>query len=109
MLKRGARPETLAATLAIKSQGETVNLNVTYFNRKLSEVQAAIEEAQRSSLESGKNTVVAETILSVVKEWETDYPLTAEGLAELEDERPGLIMAVLMGFHQARGAELVKN
>ncbi len=89
-------PETIAANLTIKGQGETVKLAVTYYNRRQSEIRKAVE--------GGENAV-----LFLIKEWDAEFELSTAGLEEMEDARPGVIQAVIEGFHVARQAELVKN
>lgn len=99
MLKR-QRVETIPATLTIRGQGETVKFNVTYINIKSSELVAEVESPDFK---------VAETILKIVKDWECEYPLTSEGLQEMEDDRPGMLFSIIEGFHSARKVERVKN
>jgi hypothetical protein len=98
MLSKKA-PETLPTTLTLKGQGETVKLNITYHNRKQSDLDAQIAEGK----------TVAEVVLYMVKEWDADYELSTAGLTELEDDRPGALQAVMIGFHRARHMELEKN
>lgn len=93
------RAETLPAKLTLKGQGETHVFDVVYHNRKLSELQA--------KLESDHNPI--STILYVLKEWDSEYPLTLEGVTEAEDELPGLSLAIMAGFHEARTVAKVKN
>lgn len=101
MLLKAKRREELPSTLTIKSQGDTLKVNVTYHNRKTSELEAMFKQ---------ENRPIGEVILFIVKDWDIeDYPLTAEGLTELEDDRPGLIMAIIQGWHQARAAAKEKN
>jgi hypothetical protein len=92
--------ETIPATLTVKGQGEEVKFNITYRNHKQSEVVAKLQE-------EGGN--VADTVLFMVAEWDAEYPLTADGITEMEDERPGMVMAIIEGFHAARSVERVKN
>lgn len=98
MLSKKA-PETLPATLTLKGQGETVKLNVTYHNRKQSEINELLAEGK----------TVADVVLFMVKEWDADYELSTAGIAELDDARPGILEGVMHGFHRARRMELEKN
>lgn len=95
-LKKGSGPKTLPATLTITGQGATDKIDVTYHNRKQSEV---IERAQ-----SG-----ASLITYVVESWSLDFELTEEGVGELEDEYPGMVGILMEGFHQARRKAIEKN
>lgn len=92
-------PETIPASLTITGQGETCKFNVTYFNRSQDELRSV----------AGENKTLSEAVLFVVKEWETEYELTTADLTAMEATRPGVLVAVLEGFHTARRVELEKN
>ena len=98
-LKKGSGPKTLPATLTITGQGSTDKLDVTYHNRRQSEV---IERAQ------GGGSMGA-LVVFVVESWDTDFDLTEEGIQAFEDEYPGIVGILMEGFHQARRKELEKN
>ncbi|NID06655.1 hypothetical protein HBF26_17300 [Luteibacter jiangsuensis] len=98
-LKKGNGPKVLPATLTISGQGSTDKLEVTYHNRKQSEV--------RERLESG--ATMAGLIAFLVDSWDTDFDLTEEGVMAFEDEYPGIVEILFAGFHQARRKELEKN
>lgn len=117
MLKKN-RPLTIPATLKIKSQGETITFNVEYFNFKQSEwmdfLNAQASEARKvlDNAADAPNTStlsIADTILKIVKSWDSEYELTREGIEEMHDDRPGLVQAIVEGFSMARQAERVKN
>lgn len=99
MLKRKLA-ETIATTLSVKGQGETIKFNVTYFNKPQTEVEAHL---------NANPDEPAETLLYILKDWESEYPLTLEGIRELEDARPGMVIAMIYGYHEARRVEKVKN
>ena len=101
---KGNAPKTLPAKLEIVGGGESNFLNLTFFNRKPSELEARIEE-----LKGTKDPFLPAMVLFVVKEWETDYSLSLEGIQELEDERPGMCDAILQGFHKVRRVALEGN
>jgi hypothetical protein len=98
-LKKGSGPKSLPATLTITGQGSTDKLDVTYHNRKQSEI--------RERLESG--VTMASLIAFLVESWNTDFDLTEEGVREFEDEYPGIVEILFAGFHQTRRKELEKN
>lgn len=102
MLKRNTKPLILA-NLTLVGQGDSVSFNVTYNNIKQSEVDAAIQQIKDS------DNGAADLVLRMVKEWETEFPLTVQGIREAEDEYPGFIMAVVEGFHEARRVAKRKN
>ena len=97
-------PDTLAAELTITGQLQPpIKFAITYFNRKQSEVEEMVKS------DPNPEVGVASTILFVVKEWDSEYPLSAEGIAEMEDDRPGITIAIIQGFHDARRVTKVKN
>lgn len=93
------RPSTIPATLNLIIQGEKISFDVTYHNRKLSELKETLKDAADASV----------PLLYVVKEWDSEYPLTKEGVLEAEDEMPGFILSVMGGFHEARAVGKAKN
>ena len=95
-------PETFSAKLTIISIGETVQLDVVYNNVKPETIDAEAKAA-------GRPTTDDELMLKVVKSWDAEYELTPEGVAQLQQDRPGLVFAVLQGFYRGRVAALQKN
>ena len=94
-------PKTLATKLTITGQGaEPVSFDLVYRNHNSKAVM------EHSAAHPGDPT---STILFIVESWESEYPLTKEGVEEAEADRPGLILAVLQGFYEARGVQLAKN
>lgn len=98
-LKKGGAPKTLQATLTIVGQGSADKLEITYHNRKTSEVQKTLEDG----------CSLGGLVVFLVESWGTDFELTEEGVREAEDEYPGLVDAIITGFHRARRKELEKN
>lgn len=98
MLTKQTRP-LIPANLKIEGQGEVIEMKVTYHNRRQSDLAAEVEKAESP----------ADTLLYILAEWEAEYPLTREGVEEAEDDRPGLIIAILIGYHDARRVEKEKN
>ena len=95
--------ETIDVTLNLKGQGDTVKMDITYFNRKQSEVDALLADAD------GTGSKIPDIIAYMVKKWDSEYTLTRDGINELEDDRPGVVLAVIEGFHEARKMQKVKN
>lgn len=94
------RKDSFNVTLTLTGQGETVKINVTYFNRRKSELDAKLAETGNDG---------HQTLLYMIKEWDSEYPLTLEGIAELEDDRPGVIYGLIEGFHESRRMTKEKN
>jgi hypothetical protein len=116
MLKKN-RPLTIPATLTVKSQGELITFDLVYKNLKQSEwmdflaaqrdtAQAVLAPAEG---EPAPALSIADTILKCVESWDSEYPLTREGIEEMHDDRPGLVYAITEGFYEARQAQRVKN
>lgn len=101
---KGNAPKTIPAKLEITGGGETNTLSITFHNRKPSEFQARLDE-----LKDSKDPFLPSMVLFVVKEWESDYSLSLEGIQEIEDERPGICDAILQGFHKVRRVALEGN
>ncbi len=97
MLKKKT-PETISAKLTIQSLGETIELPLVYRNVKFDEY-----------LEKSKELTFGDLILWLVQSWESEYPLTLEGITELEVDRPGMLETILTSWIQARKANAVKN
>lgn len=114
MLRKN-RPDTINCTIEVKGQGEEFKFNVVFHNRRQSEVEAMLksDDAQDATPEELVNNAtteaVARTVLFVVKDWEAEYELSTAGLAELEDDRPGMIVAIAEAFHMARAMARTKN
>lgn len=100
MLTRIQQGAIIPATLTLTGQGESLTFNVNYRNMKRSELNALLAD------NVGKPNVV---FLQMVESWEAAFPLTEEGLVDLEDERPGSIMGIIEGFHEARKMAKEKN
>ncbi len=101
---KGNAPKTIPAKLEITGGGETNTLSITFHNRKPSEFQAKLDE-----LKGSKDPFLPSMVLFVVKEWESDYSLSLEGVLEMDDDRPGICGAILQGFHKVRRVALEGN
>jgi hypothetical protein len=105
------RKETLPSTLTVIGQGDSISFKITYHNRKQSEVEAVMN----APIPDGADPVEAMTsniekcILFVVESWDAEYELSPEGLRELEDDRPGMKVALIEGYHKARSMARAKN
>lgn len=103
-------PDTLATTLTFESLGEKVKMDVTFYNRTQEEIQKCVDDALAS--EQGKDDprwANREAIMFMVKDWESDFALTHDDLAEMDQARPGVIDQIAFGYHKARQARETKN
>lgn len=102
MLKRKTTA-VLPVTLTLKGQGETIKFKVEFHNRTASELTALLEE------NSAEVNAGLQTVLAIVKSWDAEYELSIAGLTEAEDERPGIVIALLEAFYAARRMTREKN
>lgn len=99
MLKKKT-PATIPATLHIQSLGEKIEFKLVYRNHSFDQwKQKAEEEGIR----------FMDLVLFLVDSWEAEYTLDAEGVLELESDRPGMLQTIVANWGSARTAELVKN
>lgn len=97
-VKRGTAPTRLRAEVHVKNAAERLVFKVTYVNLP--------GTAYRSLAET---CTLAEMLVAVIAEWDADYPLSVDGFAELEDERPGCCAALLGAYHDTRSLEREGN
>jgi len=98
-LKKGQSPSELPYVLTLVGQGSSDKLKLTYHNRKTGELKKKSEDG----------VTIAGLIPWLVKEWDTDFSLTEDGVVEFDEEYPGVVQAVLEGWHLARRKEAEKN
>ena len=99
MLKK-KRHDTLTLALTVIGQGDKIKFNVVYNN---------LTKDQLQELQDKTDIVLGEFVLAMVQSWECEYDLTLDGLVELENDRPGMMDALLAGFHEARRMSKTKN
>ena len=99
-LKKGGGPALLPTTLTITGQGSSDKFNVTYHNRRTSDVEDRLSQP---------GAVLADVVPYIVESWDTDFPLTQEGVLAAEDEYPGFVEIILEGYRRARRKEAEKN
>lgn len=94
------RPDTISTKLTIEGQQETTVFKVEYHNRSAKEVNAMVD---------AEGYTVAKGLLYLVKSWEAEYELDTAGIEEAESDRPGIVLAVIGGFHEARRVQRKGN
>lgn len=99
------RPDVIPFTLTVTGQGERISFDLTYHNRRQSEIDEL--NASYDGREDAKPMI--ESVLFVVKEWDSEYELTQAGLEELEGDMPGILFAIFQGFYEARTVTKTKN
>lgn len=104
-IKKGNAPKTIPAKLELTGGGEENTLSLTFHNRKPSEFTEKVEKLGLPDAPPFFPSLV----LFLVKDWDTDYSLSVEGAAEMEDERPGILASIVQGFHEARKVKLQGN
>ncbi len=113
-------PETIKAHLTIKGAGVEMPLVLTYYNRKPKEFKAFMDNPELMVLPStvkgprdAMDHVNAQAVLYIVKSFDDgtdkDFPLTYDGMLDLEEHWADVLSAIIVGFHKARGMEIEKN
>lgn len=97
-VRRGTAPTRIRAQVDLKTAAERLSFHVLFVNMKSSEYEKLAEVMP-----------VPELLVQLVAEWDADYPLSADGFRELEDERPGCCIGLLQAWHKARVAERAGN
>lgn len=100
-LKKGGGPKTIPVTLTVIGQGSTDKVQVTFHNRKGSEVEARLKE--------NPDVKMAAVIPYIVESWDLEFDLTEEGVIALEDEYPGMVTGLVEGFWKARRKQVEGN
>lgn len=97
-VRRGEAPKRLRAEVTVKNAAEKLLFKVTFVNMKTSEfVQLA------------QSLTAPELLVQLIAEWDAEYPLSTDGFAELEDERPGCLEALVLAYTRARSLEREGN
>lgn len=112
-------PETIKATLKVKSQGVENTLLLTYNNRTPEQYKAFVENPENFTppesvaAEDGISHINANLVLFLVKSFDDgtdkEFPLTYDGLMELDKFWPNTLYGIIQGYHQARAAAVEKN
>lgn len=112
-------PDTISARLRIKAQGVENDLLLTFHNRSPDEYEAFTKNPENLKTTEGVNEIVgiaqikAAMVLFLVKSFDDgtdeEFPLNLEGLVNLERHWPGVLQGIMVGYHQARGAQVEKN
>jgi hypothetical protein len=103
-------PTALATELTINGQGTTEKFNVTYKVRTQDAINEVLTNAaMQPEAQNDDGYANRKAVLFIVESIEAEYPLTDEGIKEMETDRPGMIEVLFLGYHKARRVELVKN
>ena len=111
-------PETIQANLKVKAQGVENTLLLTYHNRSPGEYDKFVKNPENLKTDeaddlAGMTQINVALTLFLVKSFddgtEKDFPLTHDGLTELERMWPGTLFGIVKGFHQSRMAAVEKN
>ena len=115
-------PETIRVNLKHKAMGVENTLMLTYHNRTPEQFKEFVENPENLKVPTDAETqgdvlqiahINASLVLFLVKSFDDgtdkDFPLTRDGLIDLEQHWPGTLMALVSGFLQARSASVEKN
>lgn len=92
MLTRKKR-ETIPYIVKMEGQGDTIEFPVVFKN---------ISQAELEAITTKEDMHPADPPLAYLHSWESEYPLTREGLMELEGDRPGALVVLIQHFYAAR-------
>lgn len=112
-------PDTIKASLKIKAQGVENTLMLTYHNHRPEKYDEFVKNRENLKVPEGATDAVgiahinAQMVLFLVKSFDDgtdkEFPLNLDGLLDMERHWPGVLMGILRGYHQARGAAVEKN
>ena len=113
-------PDTIKANLKIKAQGVENSLLLTYNNHSAEKFDEFVKNPENLKVPEGTTNDVdgiahinASLVLFLVKSFDDgtdkDFPLTRDGLVELERTWPGTLIGIIRGYHQSRAAAVEKN
>lgn len=104
-------PDTFNTTLHVKGQGvPEFKFNVTYTNRKQEDVEAVLAEAgTHAAAKADPQYPNRQCLLYIIADWESEYALTDADIKAMEDDRPGMIELLFIGYHKSRRVEAAKN
>lgn len=97
-VRRGTAPARLRAEVSVKNAAERLLFKVVYVNMPGTAYRALAEKLPLGDL-----------LVQLIAEWDADYALSTDGFSELEDERPGVCMALLEAYHATRSLEREGN
>lgn len=112
-------PETIKANLKVKGQGVENTLLLTYHNRSPDDYDAFVKNPENLKVpdgvthDEGVNHINAGLVLYVVKSFDDgtdkEFPLTRDGLIDLEKHWPGSLFGIIRGYHISRAVAVEKN
>jgi|SRR5690606_4596193 len=113
-------PDTIKANLKITAQGVENSLLLTYNNHSAEKFDEFRKNEENLKVPDGVGNDVdafahinASLVLFLVKSFDDgtdkDFPLTRDGLVELERTWPGTLIGIIRGYHQSRAAAVEKN
>lgn len=111
-------PETIRATLNVRTFGVENTLQLTYNNRDQEQLQAFVEKqksvaipkfAEKDPISFVNASVVLHLVASFDDGTDSEFPLNVKGLISMENTYPGILIAMIRGYHQARTVTIEKN
>ena len=92
---------TLPYTVKMEGQGEIIEFPIVFNNVSQQQLEEITNKADMKAWEP--------TLLIVNSIPDSEYPLTAEGMLELEGDRPGALVTILQHFYEARQMRMLGN
>lgn len=111
-------PETVKAIATVKCADSEQLVALTFYNRSTKELTEFMKNPALQTVPDGlaTNTVAwmnANVCIYIIKSFDdgtdSEFPLSLEGLLEMDIYYPNVLMGFIQLFHQARMAHVEKN
>lgn len=118
MLTKDTPPKLLKVNSTVKCGDIAIPLALTFNNYNTDELSEFTKSPALSKMPEGSDYnpihfVNAQVVLFVVKSFDDgtdkDFPLTLDGLIDMEKYYPGVLMGLLQRYHEARSVSVEKN
>lgn len=111
-------PETIKAVASVKHGDTKTPLVLTFHNRTITELTEFMQNPEIIKMPEDRKVdpvgwVNAQACLYLIKSFDDDtdkvFPLTVDGLLEMNSYYPGVLMGLMQLFHQMRQVAVEKN
>ena len=112
-------PKTIRTRLKITGAGVENDLLLTYHNHAPDDYEAFAKNPENLKVPEGLSQVAAinhmnaQLVLFLVESFDDGtadtFPLTRDGLIDMERHYPGVLHGLIVGYHRARGVAVEKN
>ena len=96
-------PETFPATMILVGQGREETLKAVCKHRARDDYFAMIERATKGEVSP------EQVVMDLLASWEADEELSADTLRQMDNDRPGIVWAIITAYGKALGVALKGN